>query len=137
MISAAKKFFPVTRAGRKGGGFPVKHAVFVYQAPQTFSFAYGVTPFELAFLKTLKAEISRGGLNWDICIDNTDGDFEQLKRECWDLVIMRPYNGPWLRCKALRLDNVIVLTTMECFACVAKNRLYGVRRVLDYMAKHQ
>lgn len=115
----------------------MKHAVFVYQAPQTFSFAYGVTPFELAFLKTLKAEITRGGLDWDVCLDDTGGDFEQLKRECWDLVIMRPYNGPWLRSKALPLDNVIVLTTMECFACLTGNRPYGVRRALDYMAKHR
>ena len=115
----------------------VKHAVFVYQLPQAFSFPAAPGIFDGKILRTLQSEIDSRHLNWDISADDTEGDFSILEKRNCDLIICPPSWGAWLKVRRTDLSRVIVLTIAECYQIFTKYRTTGLKRILDFMEENQ
>lgn len=109
-----------------------KHAVYVYQNPQTFSFS-GTGILGSRILKVLRSEVESRHLDWTVSLDETGGDFSQIKERNYDLVICEPSIRTWLQLSKLDLNKVIVLNPTEYYLCITKNYKSSVKRILDLM----
>lgn len=112
-----------------------KHAVYVYQCPQTFSSSSGPGIFNSRFLKILRSEVESRHLDWVVSLDDTDGVFSQIKEHNYDLVICTPFIRAWLRFSKLDLNKVIVLNFSDYFLCFTKKYKSSVQRILDFMVQ--
>lgn len=118
-----------------------KHAVYVYkQAPvpgQSLIRREALSGFDKKILSILQSEINRLHLNWDISIDDTEGDFSQLKDRNYSLILCTPFVYRWLLGSKTNLCGVIFLTVTEYYLSTTKFYKSSVKRILDFMIKNQ
>lgn len=117
------------------------HAVYVYrQAPvlgQALFRREAPTIFDRKILSTLQSEIDRRRLDWDISVDDTEGDFPQLKERGYDLIVCTPFIYRWLLGEKTDSGKVVFLTVMEYYQSITRYRQSSVNHILDFMERRK
>lgn len=113
------------------------HAVYVYkQAPvlgQPLFRRGTLTIFDRKILSVLQSEADRRHLDWDISVDETEGDVSRLRERDYDLIICTPFVYRWLLGKQVNSSKVVFLTVMEYYQSLTRYRQSSVNRVLSFM----